>query len=191
MAVRSSAEVIASAHSISAQRTASFQTPIIHAKHTDPNPHPTLYPLRVRSTMPKLLSRIKSPLKKCPEHSDIKYLQFTDPLSHYNRRHYGENGDDDGDTCSILTVSTNATMGNIPGTGRTIDTFVYQFFGRKLERFIFRMSMANLSPDRIHQYLWVGYFWVYPAALTPLSDVITLFSKNQLSGLMSLVKQTQ
>lgn len=94
--------------------------------------------------MPKLLSRIKAPFKKRPEQSDIKYLQFTDLRSFNNRRRYGENGDDDGDTCSILTVSTNATTDNLPGTGRLIDTYLYQFFGRKLERFIFRVSMATL-----------------------------------------------
>lgn len=142
--------------------------------------------------MPKLLSRIKAPFKKRREHSDIKYLQITDPRSFNNRHRYWENGDDDDDTCSILTVSTNATMGNIPGTGRLIDTYLYQFFGRKLERFIFRVSMATLSPDRIVQYLWKvnndGHFLPYDI---PLSDIIDGFSKDKLSGLKGLVKQTQ
>lgn len=146
--------------------------------------------------MPKLLSRIKAPFKKRREHSDIKYLQFTDPWSHYNRRHYGENGDDDGDTCSTLTVSTNATMDNIPGTGRTIDTYLYQFFGRKLERFIFRVSMATLSPHRILQYLWVGSDddGSFLPSLIPLSyviDELSKDSKDKVSGLKGLVKQTQ
>lgn len=179
------------AHRKDAQRTASFQTPIIHAKHTDSNPHPTLYSPRLRSTMPKLLRLIKAPFKKRREHTDIKYLQFTDHRCFNNRRCYGENGDDDGETCSILTVSSNATMDNIPGTGRTIDTYVYQFFGRKLERFIFRGSMATLSPDRIFQYLWVNHAGIFLPMLRPLSDVIVRFSKDEVSGLKGLVKQTQ
>lgn len=141
--------------------------------------------------MPKLLRHIKAPFKKRPEQSDIKYLQFTDPWSHYHRRRYGENGDDDSDTCSTLTVSTNATMDNIPGTGRTIDTYLYQFFGRKLERFIFRVSMATLSPDRILQYLWVSDVGIHVSPLRPLSDVIIHVSKDKVSGLKGLVKQTQ
>lgn len=143
--------------------------------------------------MPKLLSRMKAKIKKRPEHFDIRYLQFTDPRSFSNRRRYEENGDDDGDgdTCSILTVSTNATMDNIPGTGRTIDTYVYQFFGRKLERFIFRVSMATLSPDRIFQYLWGGDAVIDFPELRPLSDVIVRFSKDEVSGLKGLVKQSQ
>lgn len=141
--------------------------------------------------MPKLLSRIKAPFKKRRERSDIKYLQFTDPRYFNNKRRYGENGDDDSDTCSTLTVSTNATMDNIPGTGRIIDTYLYQFFGRKLERFIFRVSMATLSPDRILQYLWVGVGWMFSTEFKPLSDVIMDFSKDELSGFEGLVKQTQ
>lgn len=143
--------------------------------------------------MSTLLSCIKAQLKKRPEHSDIKYLQFTDPWSYYNRCHYGENGNDGDDTSSILTVSTNATMDNIPGTGRTIDTFVYQFFGRKLERFIFRMSMSNLSPDRILRHLWMDGNGTGPGpgSLPSLSDVIIRFPKDSVSGLKSLVKQSQ
>lgn len=141
--------------------------------------------------MPKLLSRIKSPFKKRREHSDIKYLQFTDPRFFNNRRRYGENGDDDGNTCSVLTVSTNATMDNLPGTGRTIDTYLYQFFGRKLERFIFRMSMATLSPDRILQYLWEGDDGLYCEEFISLSDILIDFSKDEVSGLKGLVKQSQ
>lgn len=181
------------AHSKDAQRTASFQTPIIHAKHTNSNLHPTRYPPRFRSVMSTLLSLFKTSLKKRREQSEIKYLQFTDPRSFNNRRRYGENGDDDGDTCSILTVSTNATMDNIPGTGRTIDTFVYQFFGRKLERVIFRMSMVDLHPDKILRYLWETRedASLYPILISPLRLVIWLSDKDRLSGLKGLVKQSQ
>ena len=40
----------------------------------------------------------------------------------------------DVDSASISSCSTTATKDNLPGTGRTIDTYIYQPLGRKVER---------------------------------------------------------
>lgn len=141
--------------------------------------------------MSTLLSRSKAPFKKQPEHIDMKYLLFAYPQFHHSRRQYGENGSDDDDTSSTLTMSTNATMDNIPGTGRTIDTYLYQFFGRKLERFIFRISMANISPDRIFRYLWKGTCLFNPIVHIPDREELERIARDEVSGLKSLIKQTQ
>lgn len=133
-----------------------------------------------------MLNRIKKPFKKRPENSDLKYLQF---ISVYNCE---ENGNDDrDDASSISSVSTNATMDNIPGTGRIIDKCIYQFFGRKLERFLFRISMANLSPDRIVQFLWAGDLFFFPTSPARLEYFIHNMKGNEIAGWKSLVKQTQ
>lgn len=139
-----------------------------------------------------MFSRIKAPFRRRKEHSDIKYLQFAQLWSCYNRAHYGMTGnDDDDDTNSVLTVSTNATMDNNPGTGRTIDTFLYQYLGRKLERIIFRMSMEYLSPDRILQFLMLRTVHVEYFERPPLSEILRTIPNERVSGLKSLVKQSQ
>lgn len=136
------------------------------------------------------LSRIRALLGKRSKHSDAKYLPST--RIYYNSDHdeqQGHNGHDH--TSSILTISTNATMDNNPGTGRTIDTHLYQFLGRKLERFIFRISMANLPPDRILQYLQTP-FLIFPVTSSPLGDVMQTIEKgDKIAGLKSLVKQSK
>lgn len=120
----------------------------------------------------------------------MKYLQFT-RFENYRNRNYDDDNGSDGDTSSIESVSTNATMDNNPGTGRTIDTYLYQFFGRKIERLIFRVSIANLSPDRILHFLW-GNIVAYPSAPSPLGVVMRSIRRGEeLAGLKSLVKQSQ
>lgn len=139
-----------------------------------------------------MFSHIKAQFKRRTEHSDIKYLQFTHLWSYYNRIYYGvtENDDDD-DTNSALTVSTNATMDNNPGTGRTIDTYVYQFLGRKLERVIFRTSMGYLSPDRILQFLMRRTVIVESFDRPSLGEILRMIPKDRVSGLKCLVNQSQ
>lgn len=52
--------------------------------------------------------------------------------------------------------------------------------------------MANLSPDRIVQFLWIGELDVYPSSPVPLYYVIQDIEENErIAGLKSLVKQTQ
>lgn len=137
--------------------------------------------------MSKIVSLIQSPMKKRRQHLDIKYLHFTHPQIYYS---CGVDVDDD-DTNSMWSISTNATMDNIPGTGRTIDTYFYQFFGRKIERLIFRISLAHLSPDRILRFLWVDDI-AYPRTRLSLSHTIYVIRNDvQVAGLKSLVKQSQ
>ena len=53
---------------------------------------------------------------------------------------------------STSSFSTNATEDDIPGPGRTIDKYLYQRFGRKVENFAFRITFSSLSPGQILQY---------------------------------------
>lgn len=106
------------------------------------------------------------------------------------------NNDDDDDGASISTVSTNATADNIPGPGRIIDVFIYQYFGRKIERFANRFSMSRLPPARILQCLSVRLSIHYSVVhLGPISEHAKSLQRytggNILAGLKSLVKQTQ
>lgn len=149
-----------------------------------------------------MLNRIRANFEKRPEDSETMNLQST--WFYYNRNIIEENdGDGRDDTSSIYSVSTNATMDNIPGTGRVIDTHFYQFFGRKLERFIFRMSMASLHPYRILEYLWMDVGFITPPfSRGSLSEVIYELridanmightgGGERIAGLKSLVKQCQ
>lgn len=123
------------------------------------------YSPRRFSTMTKILSLIRIPFKKRPDDSDIVYLLFPHFANHYKST--TNNITKAKVTATIPALScqtrrTNATMNNDPWTGRTVDTYLYHYFGRKLERCVFRVSLANLSPDRILQFLWVdvlAYSW--------------------------------
>ena len=56
-----------------------------------------------------------------------------------------ERVDIDSDKESFSSISTNATMDNIPGTGRTIDIYFYQPVGRVIEKFALYIGM-RLNP---------------------------------------------
>ena len=71
-----------------------------------------------------------------------RMLEFADMfgLNHYDtgrNAYYSTSAyiEDEDDASSISSCSTNATMDNIPGTGRTIDMCFYQPVGRAIERF--------------------------------------------------------
>ena len=79
-------------------------------------------------------------------------------LSHYDtgrNASYGSSAyiEDEDDTSSISSFSTNATMDNIPGTGRTIDMRFYQPVGRAIEKFALkiaiRLNICHPSPAQI------------------------------------------
>lgn len=169
------------------------------------------------SVMSKALIRIsnvfKGDLNCFARDKDVKYLQID--LKQYpfelSRSSYvvasnalaresSSNKYRDDDASSISSVSTNATMDNIPGPGRTIDTYIYQFFGRKLERFIFRISISSFSPDKIVQCLCIDGSGPWPPGQSPLGDVIQAISADRnlcceprarVAGVKSLVKQSQ
>ena len=146
---------------------------------------------------------------KQPKYKDKdlnRMLEFADMfgLNHYDTEwnaSYGASAyiEDEDDTCSISSCSTNATMDNIPGTGRTIDMRFYQPVGRAIERFALkiaiRLNICHPSPAQILRFL--GLFpcygiWFYTAK-TP-SDVIARISAKESSavpGILSLVQQSQ
>ena len=73
--------------------------------------------------------------------------------------------EDEDDASSINSCSTNATMDNIPGTGRTIDMCFYQPIGRAIEKFALkiaiRLNICQPSPAQILRFL----------RLSPLHDL--------------------
>lgn len=61
--------------------------------------------------------------------------------------------DDDSDKTSIESFSTMATMDNNPGTGRIMDMYIYQYFGKKVEKWINRMKLPYLPPETVLQHI--------------------------------------
>lgn len=74
-----------------------------------------------------------------------------------NGDEYTVNFDDDSDKSSIESFSTMATMDNNPGTGRIMDTYIYQYFGRRVEKWINRMKLPYLPPETVLQHI-IGMF---------------------------------
>ena len=68
---------------------------------------------------------------------------------------------DEDDTSSISSFSTNGTMDNIPGTGRTLDMRFYQPVGRAIEKFALkiaiRLNICHPSPAQI-----LRFFQLFP-----------------------------
>ena len=106
--------------------------------------------------------------------------------------------DEDG-TSSISSCSTNATMDNIPGTGRTIDMRFYQPVGRAIEKFALkiaiRLNICHPSPAQILRFFRLvpqNGFWF--REVEKPSDVIARISAEEPSavpGILSLVHQSQ
>lgn len=78
--------------------------------------------------------------------------------------------DDDSDKSSIESFSTMATMDNNPGTGRIMDTYIYQYCGRRVEKWINRMKLPYLPPE------------------TVLRHIIEMFSSNGIDMLDDLLQ---
>ena len=112
----------------------------------------------------------------------------------------GDEGIDAGSaTESISSISTNATMDNIPGTGRTIDMHFYQPVGRVIERFALnigmRLNICHPSPAQILRFLGLDTrFGIRLGHVEKPSDLIRLVSAGQPSavpGILSFVHQSQ
>ena len=103
------------------------------------------------------------------------------------------------DTSSISSFSTNATMDNIPGTGRTIDMRFYQPVGRAIEKFALkaaiRLNICPPSPAQILCFFRLSpYMWWESEVVRKPSDVIARISAEQpmhARGILSLVQQSQ
>ena len=109
--------------------------------------------------------------------------------------------EDEDDTSSISSLSTNATMDNIPGTGRIIDMCFYQPVGRAIEKFALKIAMrlniCHPSPAQIVRFLGLplpGLLSVSDYDIVKPSDVIARISAEQpmrARGILSLVQQSQ
>ena len=106
--------------------------------------------------------------------------------------------EDEDDTSSISSLSTNATMDNIPGTGRTIDMRFYQPVGRAIEKFALKMAMrlniCHPSPAQILRFFDLSLSMTSPGVVKKPGDIIARISAKHPSavpGILSLVKQSQ
>ena len=130
---------------------------------------------------------------------DRKAIEWKSDHSAYIKG-YHRRGNVDDDSASISTVSTNATMDDIPGPGRTIDMKFYQPVGRAIEKFALKFGMrfniAHPSPVQILRYL-TG---LEPGIFTMNStdddkfNALNKFSEyfpTSYRGVTSLVKQSQ
>ena len=137
---------------------------------------------------------------------DLKHIAEFDivlGIEHYNA---GWNANyssaymkDDDDTSSISSCSTNATMDNIPGTGRTIDMCFYQPAGRAIERIALkiaiRLNICHPSPAQIIRVLRLSS-WnrIWLKKVKKPGDVINAISAEKPTharGILSLVQQSQ
>ena len=106
--------------------------------------------------------------------------------------------DDDGDTRSIESFSTTATVDDNPGTGRVLDTYFFQPAGRRIERLAMRFTIRHLHPSRIEAFI-AGAFVYFPIMEHKLTLSIALRNIDRrhfsgptvISGLKSLVRQAQ
>ena len=106
--------------------------------------------------------------------------------------------DDDGDTRSIESFSTTATVDGNPGTGRVLDTYFFQPVGRRIERLAMRFTIRHLHPSRIEAVItrgigylpWLNLKFTLSFTLQRI-DVVYFSGPTAISGLKSLVRQAQ
>ena len=146
---------------------------------------------------------------KGPKFKDMdlkRLLEFDDVfgLSQYDTGWNASHGtsayiEDEDDASSISSCSTNATMDNIPGTGRTLDMCFYQPVGRAIEKFALkiaiRLNICHPSPAQILCVLGLPSLhelWLFVGKKP--RDVIADISAEEPSivpGILSLVQQSQ
>ena len=110
----------------------------------------------------------------------------------------GVEEDDDGDTRSIESFSTTATVDDNPGTGRVLDTYFFQPAGRRIERLAMRFTIRHLQPSRIEAFIaggivyfpWLDLKFTLSIALRNI-DRTHFSGPTVISGLKSLVRQAQ
>ena len=149
--------------------------------------------------------KVKRPKFKDKDLNQVAEFDEVFDLSQYDTGWNASHGtsayiEDEDDASSISSCSTNATMDNIPGTGRTIDMRFYQPVGRAIERLALRiaiqLNICHPSPAqilcflRLSPYMW----WEISEAVKKPSDVIARISAEQpmhARGILSLVQQSQ
>ena len=99
------------------------------------------------------------------------------------------------DNSSINSFSTNATMDNIPGTGRTLDIHFYQPVGRAIEKFALkiaiRLNICHPSPAQILRFFQLSPGTPWNGKVKKPSDVIACIPATHVPGILSLVQQSQ
>ena len=168
---------------------------ITKRQHSKPLDHSNPWAVRSKKTkQPKFKDK---DLKRLLESDDMFGLNHYDTgwNASYGTSAYIEDADD---TSSISSCSTNATMDNIPGTGRTLDMCFYQPVGRAIEKFALkiaiRLNICHPSPAQILRFL--GLFprcGIWYEVKKP-SDVIARISAERPSavpGILSLIQQAQ
>ena len=101
---------------------------------------------------------------------------------------------DDGDTRSIQSFSTTATVDDNPGTGRVLDTYFFQPAGRRIERLAMRFTIRHLHPWRIEVFVHGGISGVVRfSSKGTVSDALRRlrFGPTVVAGLKSLVRQAK
>ena len=164
------------------------------------------HPKPVSNSNPWAVRRNKGKRPKFNDKDLKRLLEFDDVfgLSRYDtgwNASHGTNAyiEDEDDASSISSCSTNATMDNIPGTGRTLDMCFYQPAGRAIERFALkvaiRLNICHPSPAQILRFLGLSsMYWINGVTANKPSAVIAYISADQLSavpGILSLVQQLQ
>ena len=164
------------------------------------------HPKLVADSDPWAVRRKKAKQPKFKDKDLNRMAEFADmfDLSQYHTGWGACNGtsayiEDEDDTSSISSCSTNATMDNIPGTGRTLDMCFYQPVGRAIEKFALkiaiRLNICHPSPAQI-----LRFFRLVPQngfrihEVKKPSDVIARISAEEPSavpGILSLVHQSQ
>ena len=107
--------------------------------------------------------------------------------------------EDVGDTSSISSLSTMATMDNNPGAGLTIDKYFYQPVGRAIEKLALRVAMrlniCHPSPAQILRivgldpanFIWTGRVEKPNVVIASISAE----HPTHIPGILSLVEQSQ
>ena len=159
----------------------------------------------VADSNPWAVRHKKAKQPKCKDKDLKRLLEFDDMfgLSRYNPGRgvnygsaYVEEVDD---TSSISSFSTNATMDNIPGTGRTLDMHFYQPVGRAIEKFalkiVGRLNIYHPSTAQILRFLklYSPGVVIYQHVKKPsdVIDNISAFRPTDARGIVSLVQQSQ
>lgn len=149
--------------------------------------------------MGRRIERIARHLRSLSSHNRTCSENIGDAVSRYSAATAADT-DDIGDSVNSLnSFSTMETVDNQPGTGRFIDTYIFQPMGRRIERLAMRYTIASLHPARIAQYLEADKISLDPSHYTPwtLHDAIALLcswtprGSTIVAGMKGLVKQTQ
>ena len=166
-------------------------------KRQHPKPVSNSNPWAVRRNKGKRPKFNDKDLKRLSEFDDVFGISQYDTgwNASYGTSAYIE---DEDDTSSISSCSTNATMDNIPGTGRTIDMCFYQPVGRAIEKFALkiaiRLNICHPSPAQILRFFRLSPDVYWHMEVTKPSDVIARISAvkpTAVPGVLSLVQQSQ